>query len=314
MTGIEWTERTWNPVTGCTRVSPGCLDCFIERQPPMRMAHRWFDGPQIGASTGVELHPERLEHPRRWRKPQMVFVNSMSDLFHDDVPDVFIAQVFTAMALAPRHTFQILTKRPARMRALLADLWFLEEVQERYAGNYDGEWTFTWPLRNVWLGVSTETQQWANLRIPILLATPAAVRFVSAEPLLGPIDLTTIPGTLTGIDWLIVGGESGPKARPMHPNWARALRDQCTETAAPVPFFFKQHGEFASSRSVGDRWEWADPAAWVRESDGQIGDEQTALAGGGSWCAVWRVGKKSAGRELDGRFWDEIPEPAGVPR
>ncbi|NUS44427.1 MAG: phage Gp37/Gp68 family protein [Mycobacteriaceae bacterium] len=270
-TSIEWTEATWNPVTGCTRTSPGCEHCYIERTPPMRIHGRRFDGPRIGATTGVQLHPQRLEWPLRQRKPLRVFVCSMADLFHDEVPDAYIARVWAAMAATPHITYQVLTKRHARMNHLLnsgsffcdvADAWDAlwvthgDTVVERDSSEH---W---WPLSNVWVGVSAENQQWANIRIPTLLGTPAAVRFVSLEPLLGPIDLqhaVTSMGErrghgLTarwvhtrsccqkfhGIDWVIAGGESGPHARAMDPDWVRSLRDQCH--VGDVPFFFKQWG------------------------------------------------------------------------
>ncbi len=273
---IEWTDETWNPVTGCHKVSPGCDHCYAER-----ITNR-FGGP--GAFDTVVLHPERLEMPLRWRKPRMVFVNSMSDLFHDDVPDEFVAQVFAIMGLARRHTFQVLTKRPGRMASLLGrggfGPWVETEaehliqddstpltLQERrsFYRTLNLWYPITrWPLRNVWLGTSVETQKWADVRIPKLLETPAAVRFLSCEPLLGPIDLTrmrdplgcncgpageqgvhepwcgTISALREGTDWVIAGGESGPGARPMDMQWARSLVEQCR--AAGVPAFVKQLG------------------------------------------------------------------------
>ena len=245
---IEWTDETWNPVTGCTKVSPGCDHCYAER-----ITER-FHGP--GSFAQVRLHEDRLSLPLRWRKPRRVFVNSMSDLFHEDVPTTFIAAVFDVMARTPQHTYQVLTKRHARLRSLGRGATFGEG----------------WPLPNVWLGVSVENQQWADIRIPALLETPAAVRFLSCEPLLGPVDLIGQGGDLVGagiyalpdppehddgepvcidhgaeqcrrcrfVDWVIAGGESGPGARPMHPDWVRSLRDQCE--GARVPFFFKQAG------------------------------------------------------------------------
>jgi protein gp37 len=273
-TKIQWTQETWNVVTGCTRVSPGCEHCYIERTPPFRMEGRRFSGPEIGATTGVRLHADRLEMPLRWRKPRRVFVCSLADLFHQDVPDEFIARVFAVMALAPQHTFQVLTKRPARMKALLnSQPWWRETFAAACAALDQQDTLTSWVvptsvngpfmLRNVWLGVSVENQRYADERIPLLLDTPAAVRFISAEPLLGPVDLirvrpTRVGGSLNrdalrsivdrqseatlepGLDWVIVGGESGPGARPMHPQWARDLRDQCRTTG--VAFFLKQMG------------------------------------------------------------------------
>ena len=227
-TDIEWTDETWNPVTGCTKVSPGCDHCYAER-----VTER-FHGK--GAFERIVLHPDRLDKPLHWRKPRKVFVNSMSDLFHEQVPDTFIGLVWQVMAETPQHTFQILTKRHARMRSFL-----------RQWPNYE-------PLPNVWLGVSVEDQKWADIRVPALIQTPAAVRFLSCEPLLGPVRI----GYMSLLDWVIVGGESGPGARPMHPDWARDLRDQCE--AAGVPFLFKQ-------------WGGIRPKAGGRELDGRTWDQ-----------------------------------------
>jgi protein gp37 len=278
------------------------------------------------------LLPERLDQPRRWAKPRRIFVNSMSDLFHKDVPDEYIAQVWQVMATTPRHTYQILTKRPARMRSWLnrcarwdGYITHNGEPVSSYGGSglivgypdapvrrpgwdtgprggklrYKPEpVSWGWPLPNVWLGVSVESQQWADIRIPALLDTPAAVRFLSCEPLLGPVNLRTdlMVGMACdppdGIGWVIAGGESGPGARPMHPDWARSLRDQCQ--AADVPFLFKQWGE------------WRPLAG---NECAQIGDEWPAGTRAGM-CR--RIGKKAAGRELDGRTWDEYPSEIGV--
>lgn len=218
-TAIEWTDATWNPVTGCSKVSPGCAHCYAERLSTrfQQTTRRWT---AANAAENVALHPERLLTPLSWRQPRMVFVNSMSDLFHELVPDAFIEQVFATMGLASRHTFQILTKRPELMRG-----WF--------EGSGAG-WARP-PLRNVWLGTSIENNRWVH-RADELRATPAAVRFVSAEPLLGPLPSLD----LEGIDWLIVGGESGPIHRPIDAKWVRDLRDRARE--AGVAFFFKQWG------------------------------------------------------------------------
>jgi protein gp37 len=279
-TAIEWTEATWNPLTGCTKVSPGCDHCYAES-----IAHRFDGTPAYPNGFGVTLRPERLDQPLRWKRPRRIFVNSMSDLFHDSVPDTYIAQVFGVMALAPHHTFQVLTKRHARMRSLVSH--GLLDLIDDPAGDVRAKVPH-WPLPNVWLGVSAENQQWADIRIPALLDTPAAVRFVSAEPLLGPIRLGAIPPLVGGvpkIDWVIVGGESGHGARPMHPDWARGLRDECED--AGVAFLFKQWGEWtpnADGQPYRDWWNLEDPHAFVM-----------------------RYGKKRAGRELDGRTWDEYP-------
>lgn len=313
---IEWTEATWNVVTGCTKVSEGCRHCYIERTPPFRTTGRRFTGPdgpgEPGATTGVVLHPDRLTLPLRWRKPRRVFVNSLADLFHDDVPDEFIAHTFGVMGHARQHTFQVLTKRPGRMASLLNSEDFQRSVSRFawYKSTFLGG-VHTWPLSNVWLGVSVESQKWADVRIPPLLRTPPAVRFLSCEPLLSPVDLEAFllhPGCrpcslwrdagASGprpcaehcpppLDWVIVGGESGPGARPMHPQWARDLRDQCR--ASGVAYFFKQWGEWAPAGDL-------DPDVRERAPEQLAGDEY-----------VCRVGKKRAGRELDGREWSEYP-------
>ncbi len=276
-TGIEWTDSSWNPVTGCTKVSPGCDRCYAEG-----IAHRFAGTKAYPNGFEVTLRPERLDQPLRWRRPRRVFVNSMSDLFHQDVPDEYIARVWAVMALAPQHTFQVLTKRHARMRSLLNSTSFFESVAH-HQGKLSDE--TDWPLPNVWLGVSTENQQWADTRIPALLDTPAAVRFISAEPLLGPIDLGFDLHPDWGLDWVIVGGESGPGARSMHPDWVRHLRNQCT--ASDVPFLFKQWGEWGPG-GIPERFTRYD------------------LFPDGTY--VCRYGKKAAGRELDGRTWDQYPE------
>lgn len=247
---IEWTDATWNPVTGCTRVSPGCANCYIERTPPFRIEGRRF----VNGTTGVRLHPDRLEQPMRWRKPRRVFVCSLADLFHEDVPEAFIFDVFEAMARAPQHTFQVLTKRPERAREILSDAGGHPTFLELLSHHSGGRW---WPHvlpPHIWLGVSIENAR-HTWRADVLREIPAAVRFISAEPLLGslvhpPADrirrkraaepdgrggLRRVAGTelyaepldLTGIDWLIVGGESGPGARPLKLEWARELVDAC---------------------------------------------------------------------------------------
>lgn len=246
MTKIQWTDETWNPTTGCSRVSEGCRNCYIERTPPFRMGGRNLGDP-------VQLHARRLYQPTEWKKPRRVFVNSLSDLFHDDIPEDFIKEVFTVMAIAKRHSFQILTKRPRRMMAILAK-WTAEEMYD-YWHAFSGEprEVQCWPLPNVWMGVSVENQHTADERIPILLQTPAAVRFISAEPLLGPVNLREInpfddfhtdvldtPDPAYKLNWIIVGGESGPKARPCDLAWIRSIVQQCQ--AAQVPCFVKQLG------------------------------------------------------------------------
>jgi protein gp37 len=210
---IEWTEATWNPVTGCSKVSPGCAHCYAERL-SLRFGHSQLPWLPEHEAQNVVFHPQRLDQPRRWRKPRVIFVNSMSDLFHERVPLSFVQDVFEVMADTERHTFQILTKRAERLAELAPFL--------------------PWP-NNVWMGVSVENMRWA-VRVDFLRTVPATVRFISAEPLLGPLDKLD----LDGIDWLIAGGESGPKHRPLQAEWVRTLRDRCDDE--DVRFFFKQWG------------------------------------------------------------------------
>ncbi len=230
---IEWTEGTWNPVTGCRKVSPGCKHCYAERM-AIRLAG--MNQPRYRNGFEVTLQPDLVRLPLRWRQPRTIFVNSMSDLFHKEIPESFIADVFQTMLDAHWHTFQILTKRADRLAEIAGRL--------------------PWPI-NMWMGVSVESPRYLN-RVERLSQVPAAVRFLSVEPL-----LTRIPSLpMTGIDWVIVGGESGPGARPMEADWVREIRDRCVGTG--VPFFFKQWGGMRKGR---------------------------------------------AGRLLDGRSWDEMPEP-----
>jgi protein gp37 len=235
-TAIEWTDETWNPTTGCTKVSPGCAHCYIERTPAFRISGRRF----VRGVIPVALHESRLDAPLRWRQPRRIFVNSMSDLFHADIPEAFIARVFDTMRRAHWHQFQVLTKRPARLRELAAQL--------------------PWPP-NVWQGVSVENAAHVH-RVADLQQVPAAVRFLSIEPLLGPIP--DLP--LTGIAWVIVGGESGPRCRPLAPEWVRDIRTQCQR--AGVAFFFKQWGG-RTAKSGG------------RELDGQTWDGMPISRHGG---------------------------------
>jgi len=355
--GIEWTEETWNPIVGCSILSPGCIHCYamgeaarLERiNAAARAAGKPAPAPQYDGTTAIVngrpvwtgklalAGDNILLRPLKRQKPTTYFVNSMGDLFHEKVPDEWIDRVFAVMALTPQHAFQVLTKRAARMRDYMAsrskpDEHFFQAEEIRVAmttlaatpsrremapalraipfGQYCKQ--IPWALPNVWLGVSAERQQEADERIPLLLQTPAAVRFISAEPMLGPIELWNMDegalrgcaviqdGHVTastpdnppegvdtsypGLDWVIVGGESGPGSRPMHPAWARSLRDQCS--AAGVPFFFKQWGTFAPARTSGP----------PLESDVQkLGDHMV------------RVGKKAAGRMLDGAFHDAMP-------
>jgi protein gp37 len=353
-TGISWTDRTWNPVVGCTKVSQGCKHCYAKTLHDMR--HKAFaEGklqniPQYAQPfETVQTLPDRLNDPYRWRKPSRVFVNSMSDLFHDDVPGEFIAQVFAVMSGNPQHTFQVLTKRPARMLAFVAAVGLsplgFRTHNRAECSSYGGDGVLVganWPLPNVWLGVSVENQAAADERIPLLLQTPAAIRFLSCEPLLGPIDFyeagsrggedgdpfafSALRGTdgcdpsIPGIDWVIVGGESGKGARPMHPDWARSLRDQCV--ASGVAFHFKQWGEFREY-DVGIEPElvytgtvtadvhaacaispsWVDPQGNPFTDPDNLPDETPCRL-------LERVGAKRAGRVLDGRTWDEFPAVA----
>lgn len=316
---IEWTDATWNPITGCTLVSEGCRHCYAARlaatrlknEPSRRGLARLNAAGEAKFTGEVRFNEQWLEQPLRWRKPRMIFVCAHGDLFHENVPDEWIDRVFAVMAFCPHHTFQVLTKRPERARDYASDP--AAPGPRVHLGR--------WPLPNVWIGTSIEDQATADERIPHLLATPAAVRFVSAEPLLGPVDLTewlhdsdcdgqpledaydmclcrfNAAGGFPSedrIDWVIVGGESGPGARPMHPDWARALRDQCA--AAGVPFFFKQWG------------------AWGPAPDDHDDTFEAHRARGATDLLVWPdfsaselVGKSRAGRLLDGREHNAMP-------
>lgn len=237
---IEWTDATWNPVTGCTKITPGCDNCYAAR-----FAERWRGIPGHAFENGFDLalRPERLAQPLEWRRPRMIFVNSMSDLFHKDVPKSFIDKVFDTMEAAHWHTFQVLTKRSSLMR---------DYLRSRYA---------TQSPEHIWLGVSVEDAQ-AKARIRHLREAPASVRFLSIEPLIGPVGSME----LDEIHWVIAGGESGPRARPMQIEWARDVRDQCQ--AKGVPFFFKQWGGFrpkSGGRDLDGR-EWSEWPAQARES------------------------------------------------
>jgi protein gp37 len=208
---IEWTQATWNPVTGCTKISPGCKHCYAERIATRLQA---MGQPRYANGFRVTLHPDLVDLPRRWWTPRLIFVNSMSDLFHEAVPEEFIRRVFDTMVVCTQHTFQILTKRSQRLAELASQL--------------------PWP-RHIWMGVSVEHQRYTH-RIACLRQTGAPVKFLSLEPLLGPLPNLD----LQDIDWVIVGGESGPGARPMDPSWVIDIRDQCQR--AKIPFFFKQWG------------------------------------------------------------------------
>lgn len=353
-TSIEWTDKTWNPIVGCSMVSPGCANCYAEtmskrlaamaradialaKDPGRKEAYLHVLNDKGRWNGHVEQVPAALTDPLGWRKPCRVFVNSMSDLFHPDVPFDYIDRVFAVMQLCPQHTFQILTKRPERMAEYLCGhgmaLW-VDVAKCQIMGTmpdqgatvdvYVGEDFEHGYLSNVQLGTSVEDQQRADERVPHLLRCPAAVRFLSCEPLLGDINLRRVGKSLRGddidalaawrgtyqykarndsecslgvnwssggnrIDWVIVGGESGPGARPMRLAWARGIRDQCV--AAGVPFFFKQWGEYGPEQIGNVR---ATPV-----NSGVPMDEPSPM---------FRVGKHAAGRTLDGRTWDEFPK------
>jgi protein gp37 len=388
---IEWTESSWNPVrarhreTGrlgwhCTHASEGCRNCYAEAMNRWRGTGLDYK-PGHARDIEVFLDEKILIQPLRWKRARMIFVCSMTDLFADFVTDEMIDRVFAVMAQCRHHTFQVLTKRPERARAYVADAF--DRVVLKRIGLANAGWPSVraiceasgipwslprsgddwWPLRNVWLGTSVEDQATADARIPELLATPAAVRWVSAEPLLGPVDLSrfvprerfymmkcehcgwigsteharearnwddadvvcggcgkiTLADEASGLDWVVAGGESGAKARPMHPDWARSLRDQCA--AAGVAFFFKQWGEWGPDTGpqlvdgeviVEDRimegrarCAWWTGAGWTYEQDGYAVD-LAAAEGSGEW--LYRLGKKHNGRLLDGVTHDGYPE------
>lgn len=351
MTQIEWTHlpgfkgASWNPVVGCSVVSPGCTNCYAMKQAGRIL--RMTDGQShyAGTVTGSKAGPvwtgkvartsdKAFTAPLRRRIPTCYFVNSMGDLFAEGVADEWIDQVFAVMGLSPQHRFIVLTKRPERMREYLRPRpeWDYNQGATPYrygktilaAREITGSHAFPvngWPLPNVWLGVSVEDQARADERIPLLLDTPAAVRFISAEPLLGPVDVRRWlrPGcpvcppwefpcetgcsNVTRLDWVICGGESGPDARWLHPKWVRSLRDQCA--AAQVPFFFKQWGEFTYETRPGVEVELADlaPGESVIAGDGET-----------NHIAFRRTGKRTAGHLLDGiEHFNWPADPAGQP-
>lgn len=280
-TKIERADKVWNPVTGCTKVSPGCANCYAERM-VKRLAGR--AGYSADNPFAVTLHEDKLDEPLRWRKPARVFVCGMGDLFHEDVPDRLIWQVWDVMAYCMEHRFMVLTKRPERMRRIASDL------ANFYGGGLD----------NVWLGVTAENEEMADERIPRLLETPAAKRFVSVEPCLGQIDLTEWLGE--GLDLVILGGETGPRARPMHSSWVRRVCEDCEGEGAP--FFFKQWGEWFPR----DQWEFVpllelpdDDYAYDPHPDDK---RNCVLEAWDGWMPMHRVGKRAAGCLLDGRRWD----------
>ena len=250
--GIEWTETTWNPVTGCSKVSPGCAHCYAERMAKRLQA---MGAAKYRRGFDVAVHASSLDEPLRWRRTRLVFVNSMSDLFHPSVPTAFIEAVFATMNRASQHTFQVLTKRPERVRLLEGRLGWAP---------------------NIWLGVSIESKRWLN-RLGPLAGTGARTKFLSLEPLLGPL-----PGLdLTGIDWVITGGESGPGARPMRVEWVREIRDTCVRS--DVPFFFKQWGGVFKKRTgrTLDGRTWDEMPANADRAAARV--PQAGILQGGGW-------------------------------
>jgi protein gp37 len=342
-TAIQWTDATWNPFVGCSRVSAGCKNCYAFQVHDMR--HKaWKSGKKLPIQyaqpfTTLQFFTARFTEPLRWKAPRRIFVNSMSDLFHESVPFEFIEKIWSTMAICPQHTFQILTKRPRRM------LDFFEWMKEGMrAAGLDEWWKGAYALPNVHLGVSVEDQRAADERIPLLLQVPAAARFLSCEPLLGLVDLRKflitsrfkenydalvrqcggedrIPENLRwngvlppALHWVIAGGESGPSARPMHPDWARSLRDQCQ--AAGVPFFFKQWGEWVGSDHPVAIAHPVEHNKMVKA--GKVHVWPCTKPPGEPFFGMnfnLKVGKKKAGRLLDGIEWNEFPQPipGGIP-
>jgi len=305
--GIEWTNATWNPSIGCDIVSPGCSHCYA-----MRQARRLESNPILKPNpykgttkatkggpvwTGlVRMAPQKtVLKPIRWRKPRLIFVNSMSDVFHPSLKVSEIAQIFAVMALSNQHVYQVLTKRPDFMHAFVTDPATSASVELAMQAIKPGSKLPAWPLQNVWMGTSVEDQRRAEERIQALLQVPAPVRFLSMEPLLGEVVLgrALAKRDWKKLDWVILGGESGPKARPMHPEWARRIRDDCARYG--VRFFFKQVGS----------------NAWVKDSKaeqfltvaGRIVESRMSSTDQG----ILRGSKKSGGRKLDGKMHEEMP-------
>jgi protein gp37 len=325
---IEWTDATWNPIRGCSRVSEGCRNCYAEGiaarfsgpGKPYEGLARFVDGDARWTGK-IMVVPDVLEEPMFWRKPRRIFVNSMSDLFHENVDRLTIARIFAVMALTPHHTYQILTKRPERMREVLSTVdceHWVKGMAWEILGHHPkfkhrDILARPWPLPNVWLGTSPCDQKTFDELVPALGLTPAAVRFLSIEPMLGPIDCGNAFDPAVEpyhpIDWVICGGESGAGARPMHPDWARSLRDQCT--AAGVPFFFKQWGSCLPGDFSGEN-EHGGPAYIIDEEHSSIdyddlGKGRLVTAHGYDFV---RFPHKKTGRMLDWRTWDEFPKAA----
>lgn len=341
-TKIEWSDATWNIITGCSVVSPGCTNCYAMRLAGSRLQHHPSRAGLTRESkagpvwTGeVRFNIEWLTQPMDWKRPRLIFVAAHGDIGHHGVTDAMLDQIWAVMALSPQHSFQILTKRPNRLREYLTapDVedrinammnilapahWHNREVED-YGGL---------PLRNVWLGTSAEDQVRLNERLPLLLRTPAAVHYLSAEPLLGPLYLRNVRDfydtrpdrrfdalhpdlyvpaegahgpILKRLDWVIAGGESGPGARPMHPDWVRPIYGDCAATG--VAFLFKQWGAWVPLDRVGDAWPDNAPSMIRLRRDGSRGED--------GW-PMQRVGKKAAGRHLDGVLHDGMPARAGA--
>lgn len=360
-TKIEWTDATWNPITGCTVVSPGCTNCYAMRLAGTRLRNHpsraglTKQGKAGPVWTGdVRLNKQELHKPAAWTKPRMIFVCAHGDLFAEQVPDDWILDVLTVIASNPHHHFQVLTKRATRMCDFMNRPDLLEDIYANWYG-FSGKAreVWSWPLHNLWLGVSVEDQLRAKHRIPTLLDTPAAIRWVSAEPLLSALDLTNINGSshgsadwahnvLTGsfwrpgvakpftdpsdrrLHWVVAGGESGPGARPMHPDWARSLRDQCA--SAGVPFLFKQWGSWMPVPWKLDRDPNESDKSYIARSMTACSQHAVSLSGRLAelshqpWSverasqepethhAVKRVNKATAGRHLDGVEHNAFPE------
>lgn len=328
LTKIEWTDRTWNPVSGCTKVSEGCKNCYAETIAKRFWGERKF--------TDVRCHEDRLEQPLHWKKPSKIFVNSMSDLFHPDVPFEFIDKVFAVIGRSQHHIYQILTKRPERMLEYFMDNRYQKILSESYQLNAKikpemigsgidnpkgwGNGLPAWGYKHLWLGVTVENQEQADKRIPILLQIPADVRFISVEPMLGPVNIADLisrsdvneldcrPLGSWHLDWIICGGESGTKARPVHPHWVRSLKDECH--AIGVSFFFKQWGEWKPNEfspeqiiTMNNCVPCLPPTEMWLDDNGRKLKEPNDT----SWLMM-KVGKKRSGCLLDGKEYKQFPE------
>lgn len=324
---IEWTEATWNPWHGCHKVSAGCKNCYMFRE-----KKHYGQDPNVVVRSKTTFYD-----PLKWKESRRIFTCSWSDFFIEEA-DAWRDEAFAIMALTPQHTYQVLTKRPERMLEYVKSakwknlLKWMNSVPEGRGNNLcslahqklkNTKWEFynvkRWPLTNVWLGVSVEDQKTADERIPLLLQTPAAIRWLSIEPLLGPIDLERelgayLPGNdsplrsswLRKLHWVVAGGESGPDARPMHPAWVQSIRDQCIN--AGVPFFMKQWGEWWPISQTPDFWIDQHPRYAKRSMVLQIDGTDQGLYFPKGAMTCFKVGKSVSGRLLDGREWNEMPE------